>query len=844
MTQYAPAQELAAEVSTDARRKSADRAITFVFAATMIIALLWQGGVHQSAMWAIWALTAIAWLLSLSHPPSATARLTLPWLWIGLGAYHALQVLPLPHGIVELLNPNATQISDASRRALGLAPASMLPIATTPAETAAQGSIFLMVGSIVALYGHHLMRPKGRKLASRHGLFIGILCGACALLWGLSYAPWMSKLVPVGLRWTLREFALINPNHQGGVCAVGLALMMRSVLRTDDLAKRNIYLLGAVFLGGVALLTRSKGGVLGCLFVTLGSLATMRHRWRNSRMAKEELRRRARVEFGLKISTAGLIIGLLMVPFIEGEILPELSGGKQINKVELLQQASGLIGQGWATGEGAGSLPVLAAIRDVAPGKRIDFMENVILQRLLDQGLIGALLFFIVLAAMLARTMSTMVRGAAGWGPWLAICALLLQNLADFSIELTFGMLLLLPLSVQVERLHVRGSQERSKHRSRRKYRKRLLLGTAVAIALSAGLLHHGSNHWSRGMVQRFSPLSIAQAKGLTEQRYLHSDFAFLSLCRKAVKARQFKQALIYCDRAIELRPQSQAARLLRMATTIDDEQDGHIAEDLAMLLAKPSKERNEAIEMCGRYEIAEKNLLKIVADLPNDVALHVARQVFELRPDLIEKMVLQIRQRSNSKTSPVEFLLARVYIKRGHERAADRIATKLIGNPHTNKDGWEIQAELLLRAKKYRDAFTLFASVCKARLSSSNACIRALMTARLTMSYSEALRYASKIYILLRLVPEHAYIHWMTIAQLHYDNQQFERAIAASRRALGLKRNDPKALILEARSHLAISDWRAANHSIKLLPKEGPWATVGIELANEASRTRGGHSY
>ena len=57
----------------------------------------------------------------------------------------------------------------------------------------------------------------------------------------------------------------------------------------------------------------------------------------------------------------------------------------------------------------------------------MDFMENMVLQRLLDNGLLGAIMVFAVLASLLAREVSTMMRGAAEWGPWLAICGLLLR---------------------------------------------------------------------------------------------------------------------------------------------------------------------------------------------------------------------------------------------------------------------------------------------------------------------------------------------------------------------------------------------------------------------------------
>ena len=844
MTKHAPGKGLAAEVSTDSRRRMADRVTITAFTVAMVVVMLWQGGVNSAALWVLWGLTAVSWFASLAHVPTSASRLTLPWLWLGMGCLYGLQIVPLPRFIVALLHPGALALSDSGRQALGLPLAEFLPLASSPAETAAQGATFMITGSLVALYGHHLMRPNGRRMASHHGTYIGILCIISGLLWGFSYAPWMSKMVPAGLRWTLRDFALINPNHQAGVCVVGIALMMRSVLRSYDLSKRNLYLFGAVLLGGLAFLTGSKGGVLASLFVAIGSLATMRHRWRHSRMAKEELAYRTRIELGLKVSTAGLIVGLALVPFIEAEILPELVVREKINKVELLREASDLIGDGWLLGEGAGALPVLAGVKSVAAAQRMDFMENMVLQRLLDNGLLGAILFFAVLASMLARTVSTMVRGAAGWGPWLAICGLLLQNLADFSIEITFGMLLLLTMSIHVERLHVRSAEEKRVHRSARRYRRRLLIGTAAAICASGVMLSMGSAHWSRGLLSRLSPLSLAEARSQTANHYLHSDFAFLSLCRKAVKTKQFKEALPYCDRAIELRPESSAARLLRLATEIDGGRPTHVQQDLKALLSRPSPQRDEAIELCARFESAERELYRLMPDLEPKVALAVARKLFPKRPDMVERLVFEIRKVKPNQVSPVEALLARIYIQRGHNRAADRIATQLIKNPQTTNAGWEVQAELLLRAKNYDSAFKLFNSVCNERQVSSNACVRALLIAQHAMGYDQTLRYANKAYLRLRQVPEHAYIHWMTLAKLHLDNRRYERAISSARRALGLKRNDPKALVLEAESHLAISDWRAAHRAIKLLPKKGRWAEKAADLAHEVSQTRGGQTY
>ena len=104
-----------------------------------------------------------------------------------MGCLYGLQIVPLPR-LSSLLHRGLARATAAASARLPLA--EFLPLASSPAETAAHGATFMITGSSRALRPPSCARTDANSLPPAR---IGILCIISGLLWGFSCAPWMNK---------------------------------------------------------------------------------------------------------------------------------------------------------------------------------------------------------------------------------------------------------------------------------------------------------------------------------------------------------------------------------------------------------------------------------------------------------------------------------------------------------------------------------------------------------------------------------------------------------------------------------------------------------------------------
>ncbi len=803
------------------------------------MAVLWQGGVDLSALWLIWGLTLAAWVASIPHVPFRRARGTAGLLWIGLGAYTALLLIPLPRALVAAVHPAAVQISDASRAALGYPALERLAIALSPGDAAMQVGLYLVCGAFAVLYGHGLMLPDSRPRTVRDGDWVSYLCAIAAALWLMSYGRWVSTSLPASLRAALRNWALINPNHIAGLCVVGVAFAMGRIRRSEDVVLRNAYLSLAVFLGGTAVLSGSRGGVLAVIFVVAATLASMKFSWLRTRTTSDEIAQRKRVDFMLKVLTATIVAALLSIPFIEAEILPSFAHGSSDAKLELFAVAGEHVEAGWLLGQGPGAIPVTLGIARATTVKRADFTENLVLERFIDQGLWGSVPFFAVLTWLMVSILVTQKRGGPGIAPWLACAGLLLQNLADFSLEIAGGLLLFLVAASQAERLRTATSRSHRRRESSTKRARMLVLGTTLAALLLAGVaLASANDAVTRSARSQLGPVDLATGKALVADRFGHDHHAFFMLCRKAAEQRAYKDAFGLCSRALDLWPSSESARVVRFAAGLDAGIDRHLTSDLVALLQGSRQMRERTLDICLRQPRAEAALHDALAAAPA-TSYDVGKYVLTRRPDLVEGLAIRLREAHPTQVHGIEVLRGELYMRRNHLREADRIATTLLGQPGLAAHGWELQAQIYERAKRYKEALPLFGLACQSLPHGHRSCISAMRVAMHGLPANAALRYMRQHFVGVRGNASREHEYWLMLGQVFFKKGAYEDAVAAAQRALGLRKGAPAALALAATAQLRAGDWRSAVRLLEQLPKTGEWAKTRVDLANEVSETR-----
>lgn len=831
---------LAREVSTSDSRHRAWWAARLCLGLAVVASVLWQGAVDPSALWVVWGLAVLGWVASVPHIPVRQTHGTAALLWMGLGIYTACLLIPLPRAFVHAVHPAAVQISDASRATLGLPNLSSLPIALAPGDTALQVALYLLGGAIAILYGHSLMLPNARARAIRDGDWLGYLGASAGILWMLAYGPVVSTALPATLRMALQQWALINPNHAAGLCAVSVAYAMARMLRSEDIPLRNAYLGLAMLLTGVAIGTGSRGGVMAVVFVIAASLTTVKFKWLHTRTSSDEVAYRKRVNFMLKVLTGTIVGGVLAIPFIEAELLPSISRGTNDVKLRLFSQAAAQVDGGWLLGQGTGALPVALGMVSATTTRRADFAENIVLERFIDQGIWGAVPFFAVLTWLLLRTAMYMKRGSPGIAPWLVCAALLLQNFVDFSLEIAGGLIPFLIAASQAERLR-NSTPHHNRRREHASKRARLLvLSTSFAALAVAGVaLAQASDDATRMGRSQLRSLDLEAAKTRVSESFGHDHHAFFVLCRKAADAKDYRAAVNLCSRALDLWPTAESARLIRLAAGIDAKDDRFLTADLTQMLQASRSGREQALIICGKHPRAEKALGEALVAVPA-MSYKVGRFLVHRRPDLVEKLALKLRQALPAKTHGIDVLLGDMYVQRGHLRRADRIATALIGDRRLAPHGWALQGHIYQRQGKHTLAMPLLDLACRSLGTHGHpSCTDAMRAAVNGLEPRDALRYLRKHQINVRGNPSAEYSYWLLLGSVFLKIEAYEDAIAAAQRAQGLKKDAPRAIALTATAQLALGDWRAAIRLIERLPNTKAWEKTRVELANEVSRTR-----
>ena len=202
----------------------------------------------------------------------------MPWfgvVMIGVTAWTALQMLPLPVGLLRLVAPATVDLLGVSLAGAGgmgrFHPISLDPSATL-LETLKIGACAL---ALIAAHNYCYRRSRRDRLLL--GLVIG---GVVVTLLGFIGAvaapgkPLMLYTPEAGAAGGLIATSFVNPNHSSaflGLCtlvAAGLAMAAR------DLQRRVLLVLGAVLLGAGVFLSLSRGGILA-LGLGLGALALL-----------------------------------------------------------------------------------------------------------------------------------------------------------------------------------------------------------------------------------------------------------------------------------------------------------------------------------------------------------------------------------------------------------------------------------------------------------------------------------------------------------------------------------------------------------------------------------------
>lgn len=354
-------------------------------------------------------------------------------------------------------------------------------------------------------------------------------------------------------------------------------------------------------------------------------------------------------------------------------------------------------------------------------------------------------------------------------------------------MELAGGLLPFIVVATSLDRVLPPSAESRKKQWHLRRNHKITLVITGVFLAATAWMLARASAGLSRDDNENLADLPMAQAKATTAKWYLYDHHAFYILGRKALQAHDTKQALAMFDRAVMLRPDSKHAHLFRFATRLETQDARGATQDLQWLIRYDNEMMRRAINLCTRAGLGPDVLASAVPDLAEysyqiGIELLVAN-----RPDLVEKVAMDLRKRFPSRHFGIDAARGSLYVKRGLLKPARKIAYDLMSDPATRTEGYMLEGELRAAAGRYYEAFHMFRQVCDTPPSNADACYGAMQNILQANRPADALEFIQTQRKVMFEATNTAGYYWMQIARAKYQLGRIDEALDAARTAQGL---------------------------------------------------------
>ncbi|HWM88456.1 MAG TPA: O-antigen ligase family protein [Kofleriaceae bacterium] len=467
-----------------------DRITWLVTIAALVVAVFAIGGAHRLSVVALGLLSAGAAALQITSQRRLSRRSPLMLLLAVAVGLTALQLVPLPAALVELLHPEAYElIADGSRLA-GSGEPVFLPLSLDPA-----GTLFELVKlcSYLAL-AYVLLRmsasERGRiRVFTAVAAVIGV-AAAIGLIHKLLEANTLYGLYRP--RYAYAEFLgpLLNRNHFASLLAVGTLVSAGLALRARvPMAHRMAWAAVGLLCLVESLLIQSRGAAVGlALGLGVSGGLLLLQRWFQDSTRKSRRPELAKVTIP---ATIVVLCCLTMVVYFSaggvGEQLTETRGAELAeprSKFMAWRSASQLLEDSPWIGVGRGAFE--SAFTRVHPSSGLvtfSHLENEYLQTAVDWGVPGALAMAFILAwtgLIAVRRWNSGALAAAGLGVMVTVAA---HSVVDFGLELPG---LAVPILFVLATLTHVPVVEIAPGRSRRT---RLLRGGAVALAGAASLL-------------------------------------------------------------------------------------------------------------------------------------------------------------------------------------------------------------------------------------------------------------------------------------------------------------------------------------------------------------------
>jgi hypothetical protein len=618
----------------------------------------------------------------------------------------ALQLLPLPARLVELLDPtNAALRNDGA----SIAHASPWSCLSMDFAGTLRGLTYLITLLGVALVSLRLGASERGRLLLVGG--VAIACGLVAVVTALH------SIVNTTLLYGIWEVPnnepvvspFINPNHLGCLMAFGATISIGlAFYEKQTAAWRAVWVVTAVGCAAMALLSESRGATVSLALGAIVTSALIVSR-RLGEVGHESPRRGSTMaRFPIVVV---LTLGFALAVYSSAGGVAEQLGktslveiGHPISKFAAWKASAELVREAPWTGVGRGAVePVFTHVFPGSAQVTFGYLENEYISAVVEWGIPGALVLAVVLGWCI-------VTGLRKWrdGPLAAaaiggLAGVMFQSSVDFGVEL-LGVAL--PVTIVASTLQLVPLREASRLGSLRLVRALVI----VALATSSLVL---LSTWTTTLEEEHAAMMAGDYKTVDQLaapigRHPLDYFAFGTAGRMLV-AQHDERAGAFLNHALRLHPYQPGLHrfVARLLIRIGAREQAALEYSLAMSGAPPHLLLKEII---AELPAADEASLAIPIDFPAPDS--IVGSLGELhRSDIAERWL--VRRALDRSTQDIGLLdmLYKIALGRNDYDVALRAAHArlAIANTPTSRS---MIARILYAQKKYADVYVELADV------------------------------------------------------------------------------------------------------------------------------------
>ena len=418
-----------------------DRISLAIGGAALLVSVLVLGGALRWTQAVVAGLFALALVMQLGSRRRLDHVSPLVVL-LGLAAALTLvQLIPLPDGLLDALDPRGNELRRDGAALAGTAP--WHTISLDPAGTLRALAFFVTLLGVALLGLRIAGSERGRYLVLGG---VALACGLAAAVTGLHalfnadhlygvYDPRHATPPILG--------PLLNPNHLGGLMAIGAVIAIGLTFYQRQAAQlRVLWVVIAIGCSATALASQSRGATLALGLGVAATIALLIAGRLGATGDDGSPQRRALINevpitiviaFGLAVAvytSAGKVADQL-----ENTSLVEL--GQPLSKYAAWKSSFGLVEETPWVGIGRGALePAFTRVHEPSAYVTFSHLENEYIQAVVEWGVPGAIALGLALAWCIVSAVKRWRDGALAAAAIGACAAIMFQSSVDFGVEL------------------------------------------------------------------------------------------------------------------------------------------------------------------------------------------------------------------------------------------------------------------------------------------------------------------------------------------------------------------------------------------------------------------------